>query len=76
MNQMDRECFGGVSAVPCPIWDVVFQPLSRVRLCDPVNCSPLGFLSFTTSRSLLRFVSTESVMPLTTYTKKRCLHEL
>ena len=32
LNQMDRECFGGVSAVPCPIWDAVFQPLTRVRL--------------------------------------------
>ena len=32
-------------------------------LCDPMDCSMLGFPSFTNSRSLLRLKSIESVMP-------------
>ena len=32
-------------------------------LCDPMNCSTPGFLSFTISWSLLRLASVESVMP-------------
>ena len=31
-------------------------------LCDPMNCSPPGFLSFTVSLSLLKFTSIELVM--------------
>ena len=42
---------------------VVVQSLSRVRLCDPMDCSLPGFLSFTVSRSLLEVVSIESMMP-------------
>ena len=38
------------------------QLLSRVRLCDPVDCTHQGSLSFTISQSLLRFMSIESVM--------------
>ena len=39
---------------------------SSLTLCDPVDCSPPGHqasLSFTVSRSLLKFTSVESVMP-------------
>ena len=32
-------------------------------LCDPMDCSKPGSLSFTISRSLLKLMSTESVMP-------------
>ena len=32
-------------------------------LCDPMDCSTPGFLSFTISWSLPKFLSTESVMP-------------
>ena len=42
---------------------MVVQSLSRVRLCDPMDCSLPGFLSFTVSRSLLEVVSIESMMP-------------
>ena len=42
---------------------VVAQSLSRVRLCDPMACSTPGFLSSTASQSLLKFTSTDSVMP-------------
>ena len=38
-------------AKPCP------------TLCDPVDCSMPGSLSSTISKSLLRFISIESVMP-------------
>ena len=39
---------------------VVVQSPSRVRLCDPMDQASL---SFTNSRSLLRLMSIESVMP-------------
>ena len=39
------------------------QLLSRVRLCDPMNGSMLGSLFITNSRSLLRLMPIESVMP-------------
>ena len=43
---------------------VFVQSLSRVQLfAIPMNCSTSGFLSFTISQSLLRFMSTELVMP-------------
>ena len=42
---------------------VVVQSLSRVRLCDPMNCSTPGFPVLTVSRSLLKFTSIELVMP-------------
>ena len=32
-------------------------------LCDPMNCSTPGFLSFTNSQSLLKLMSIELVMP-------------
>ena len=41
----------------------VVQLLSHVWLCDPVDCSTPGFLSFTVSQGLLRLMSIESVMP-------------
>ena len=34
-----------------------------LTLCDPMDCSTLSFLSITNSRSLLRLMSIESVMP-------------
>ena len=34
-----------------------------LTLCDPMVCSTQACLSFTVSRSLLRFMSTESVLP-------------
>ena len=39
------------------------QSLSRVRLCDPMDCSTQSSLSITDSQSLLRLKSIESVMP-------------
>ena len=39
------------------------QSLSRVRLCDPMDCSMPGSLSITNSRSLPKLKSIESVMP-------------
>ena len=46
----------------------IFYRLSSVALlcptlCDPVDCSMPGFLSFTISWSLLKLISIESVMP-------------
>ena len=39
------------------------QLLSRVRLCNPMDCSMPGFLSITSSLSLLKLMSIGSVMP-------------
>ena len=39
----------------------VFQ--SCLTLCEPMDCSTLGFLSSSISRSLLKLMSIESVMP-------------
>ena len=39
------------------------QWLSRVRLCDPWTAAHQASLSLTNSRSLLRLMSIESVMP-------------
>ena len=39
------------------------QSLSRVRLCDPIDCSTPAFLSITNSRGLLKLMSIELVMP-------------
>ena len=36
---------------------------SYPTLCDPMDCSTPGFLSITNSRSLLKLMSIESVMP-------------
>ena len=36
---------------------------SRPTLCDPMDCSTPGFLSFSISQSLLKLTSIESVMP-------------
>ena len=36
---------------------------SCLILCDPMDCSMLGFPSFTISQSLLKLMSIESVMP-------------
>ena len=36
---------------------------SYLTLCDPMDCSTPGFLCFTISQSLLKFVSIELVMP-------------
>ena len=41
---------------------LVVQSLSRVQLCNPMDCSTPGFLCFTISQSLLKFMTTESVM--------------
>ena len=46
------------------IWYVVVQSLSHVRLfATPWTATPQMYLSSTISRSLLRFMSTELVMP-------------
>ena len=42
---------------------VVVLSLSHVPLCGPMNCSMQASLSFTISRSLLKLMSSESVMP-------------
>ena len=39
------------------------QLLSRIQLCDSVDCSTPGFLSITNTWSLLKLMSIESVMP-------------
>ena len=39
------------------------QSLSRLWLCDPMDCSTSGFLSITNSRSLRKFMSIELLMP-------------
>ena len=39
------------------------QPLSGVRLCDPMDCSTPGLLSITNSQSLPKLKSMESAMP-------------
>ena len=39
------------------------QSLSRVRLCDPMDCSTPGLPVITNSQSLLKLMSIESVMP-------------
>ena len=36
---------------------------SCLNLCDPMDCSTPGFLSFTNSQDLLKLMSIESVMP-------------
>ena len=38
-------------------------PQSCLTLCEPMDCSTLGFLSSSISRSLLKLMSIESVMP-------------
>ena len=50
-----------VTTIPIQFSSV--QSLSRVRLCDPMNRSTQASLSITSSRSLLRLVSVEWVMP-------------
>ena len=49
-------------AYQCAWSIVVVQLLSRVRLCNLMNCGTLGSL-FTISWSLLKLMSIESVMP-------------
>ena len=49
-------------AVP-DIWSCHSVAQSCPTLCDPMDCSTAGFLSFTISRSLLKLMSIESVMP-------------
>ena len=39
------------------------QSLSRVRLCDPMDCSTQASVSITNSQSLLKLLAIESVMP-------------
>ena len=39
------------------------QSLSRVQLCDPIYCSTPGLLAITNSRSSLKLMCIESVMP-------------
>ena len=39
------------------------QSLCRVRLCNPMDCSMPGFPVHPNSQSLLKLMSTESVMP-------------
>ena len=46
-----------------PLVVVVVQLLSRIQLCDPMDCSTPGFPMFTTSWRLLKLMSIESVMP-------------
>ena len=42
---------------------VVIQSLSRVRLCDPMNCSTPGFSAITISLSLLKLMSSNAIQP-------------
>ena len=45
------------------IWFCHSVAQSCLTLCNPMNCSTPVFLSFTISRSLLKLMSIESVMP-------------
>ena len=45
------------------LWMTVVALLLCPTLCNPMDCSILGSLSFTISQSLLKLMSTESVMP-------------
>ena len=45
------------------IMDCCLVAQSCLTLCDPMDCSTPGFLSITISWSLLKLMSTESVMP-------------
>ena len=42
---------------------VVVHSLSRVQLCDPMDCNTAGFLPFIISRSLLKLMTIEVGMP-------------
>ena len=46
-------------------WDVQFSSVTHLclTLCDPMNCRTPGLPSITNSRSLLKLMSIESVMP-------------
>ena len=54
---MDKKGCGCVCVCGCSVAQ------SCLTLCDPLDCSIPGFLSFTLSQSLLTFMSIESVMP-------------
>ena len=60
-----EECvsFETLSDFDCPFLSVSVQPLSCVRLCDPMDCSTRLPLSITNSQSLLKLMSIKSVMP-------------
>ena len=51
MTQNSKLCCYCLASQSCP------------TLCNPRNCSMLGFLSFTISRSFLKLMSIRSVMP-------------
>ena len=55
-----KTCFQGPVARSLVV--AVVQSLSRVQLCDPMGSSSQAPLSFTISRSLLKFMSITSVM--------------
>jgi len=55
-------CCKGLYFIPFFEWfSLVAQ--SCLTLCDPIDCSMPGSLSITSSRSLLKLMSIESVMP-------------
>ena len=45
------------------IWYAFVVVQLCLTLCDPMDCSMPGFVSFTISQNLLKFMSIESVMP-------------
>ena len=51
--------------LPCMPLFSQFSSVAQLcpTLCDPMDCSTAGFLSITNSWSLLKLMSTESVMP-------------
>ena len=51
------------SMVFCCCYHCCSVAMSCPTLCDPVDCSMPGFLSFTISQTLLKLMSIESVMP-------------
>ena len=53
----------GVPPRPVDIPIISVQLLSRVRLCDPMDCSTPGFPVHHQLQSLLKLMSIESVMP-------------
>ena len=58
MNQM-------ATAATILVKSVQFSSVAQLcpTLCNPMNCSTPGFLSFTNSQSLLKLMSIKSVMP-------------
>ena len=65
MLSCELQCFENLNIFPYINGQVQFSSVAQScpTLCDPMNCSTPGPLSITNSRSSLRLMSIESVMP-------------